>query len=484
MILHKTILQLVFIFCCISCKTSYPTQQPVQGYIISNVTVIDAVNPVRGPVDVWIVDDQINTIAEQIDNGARRIDATGQYLIPGLWDFHVHLTFERDLEDRIFDLFLMNGITSVRDTGGKMHLVQPMKELAASDPDRYPRVKIAGPLLDGLPRVYDGSSAGRPDISQGLGSVAAVNQKVDELVEQGVDLLKAYEMLSPEQYKALLARAKMHGLKVTGHIPLSMTVDQAASEGLASIEHMRNLEMSMSEHRDEYLAERQGLLKAKKDTSGYALRSYMHKTYRVPSVKSISETHKQDVLESLRANHTWQVPTLALVLSGRLKVFGDLEWRKTFDYLPAEMEVAWIKYAEEIIESTSGSPDPAYMDWAADMIREFEDHDIGVVAGTDCPIFFLTPGFSLHRELETLVDHGKLTNQEALYAATVRPAAYFDMQDQIGTVEAGKIADLILLQKNPLDDISHTSSINAVIKNGVMYDHAALSKMKADLKAN
>jgi len=482
--MNHIIFKFFFILFCVSCKSAARVVEPVGGYIISNVSVVDAVHPVRGPVDVYILNDIIITIAEEIDNGAQRIDATGQYLIPGLWDFHVHLTFERDLEDRIFDLFLINGITSVRDTGGKMHLVQPMKELAASDPDRYPRVKIAGPLLDGLPRVYDGSSPGRPDISEGLESVAAIHQKVDELAGQGVDLLKAYEMLSPKQYYALLARAKMHGLKVTGHIPLSMTVDQAAEAGLASIEHMRNLEMSMSIHKDMYLAERQRLLKSKKDTSGYALRSYLHRTYRVPSVKSISEDNRQAVLTSLSENNTWQVPTLALVLSGRLKVFQDLEWRKTFDYLPAKMEAAWIEYAEQLAATNSGSPDPAYMDWAADMIRDFQDHNIGIVAGTDCPIFFLTPGFSLHRELETLVDHGNLTNREALYAATVRPAAYFDLQDKIGTVEEGKIADLILLREDPLQDISHTRSINAVIKNGVMYDQQKLAKMKAELKAN
>jgi len=480
--LYRIIFQLLVILLFISCKTNRIDLPQTKGYIISNVTVVDAVNPVRGPLDVWIVDDKIKQIDQSIQNNAMRVDGTGKYLIPGLWDFHVHLTFERDLEDRIFDLFLMNGITSVRDTGGKMHLVKPMKELAASDPDRYPRVKIAGPLLDGLPRVYDGSSPGRPDISQGLSSVDDVNQKVDELVAQGVDLLKAYEMLSPEQYRALLARAKMHGLKVTGHIPLSMTADQAASEGLASIEHMRNLEMSMSDNKKIYLMERQGLLKSKKDTSGYALRSYMHRTYRVPSVKSISQENKKSVLESLRVNNTWQVPTLALVLSGRLKVFGDLEWRKTFDYLPEEMESNWIAYAEQIMSNTSGSPDPAYMDWAASMIREFQDNDIGVVAGTDCPIFFLTPGFSLHRELETLVDHGKLTNQEALYAATVRPAAYFNLQDQLGTVQQDRIADLIILNANPLDDISHTSLIHGVIKNGVLYDDQELQEMKARLK--
>lgn len=475
---------IVIIGLCIACQSnqSKTADSAYAGDVtlIKNVTVVDAVNDIRQDVDVLVEGSRISKIAKNIDreNGVAQLNGMGKFLIPGLWDAHVHLTFEPDLMATMFDLFIVNGITSVRDTGGKIHLVKPMKEQADSDINRYPRVKIAGPLLDGMPRVYDGSTPQIPDISQGLNSVEEVNAKVDALVADGVDLLKAYEMLSPELYKAVLARAKKHGLKVTGHIPLSMTVQQAASEGLASIEHMRNLEMSMAENADEILNERQQLLLNKKDTSGHALRSYMHNTYRHASVKIIDADRKKDVLQSLHENNTWQIPTLALVLSSQLNVFTDTDWHETFQYIPANMEKDWLEGASLVASRSSDTTNDGYMNWASGMIRDFLDHDIGVMAGTDCPIFFLTPGFSLHRELETLVERGRMTPKEALYSATVRPAQYFDMSNDLGTVEEGKIADLILLDKNPLDNIRNTTSINAVFKNGTLYDSEKLSEMK------
>ena len=145
------------------------------------------------------------------------------------------------------------------------------------------------------------------------------------------------------------------------------------------------------------------------------------------------------------------------------------------------MEKDWLESAALVASRSSDNTNEGYMNWAKGMIRDLLDHDIGVMAGTDCPIFFLTPGFSLHRELETLVEQGKMTPKEALYAATVRPAQYFDMEDELGTVDQGKIADLVLLDKNPLENIRHTTSINAVIKNGNLYDAEKLAAIKRSL---
>lgn len=476
---------LIFVVCFFSsCQSNQSNSANVKdSTLIKNVTIVDAVNDIRTEMDVLVQASKISKIGKHIEsqNGFTELDGTGKFLIPGLWDAHVHLTFEPDLMSTMFDLFIVNGVTSVRDTGGKMHLVKPMKEQANSDINKYPRVKIAGPLLDGMPRVYDGSTPQIPDISQGLNSVEDVNEKVDALAAEGVDLLKAYEMLSPELYRAVLARAKKHGLKVTGHIPLSMTVQQAASEGLASIEHMRNLEMSMAANADDILIERKKLLDSKKDTSGYGLRSYMHNTYRHASVKIIDKDRKQNVLNSLRDNNTWQIPTLALVLTSQLNTYGDTKWLQTFNYIPPKMENDWVYNAGVVSSRSSGDVNEGYMNWASGMIRDFLDHDIGVMAGTDCPIFFLTPGFSLHRELETLVEKGRMTPKEALYSATVRPAQYFDMENELGTVDQGKIADLILLDKNPLDNIRNTTSINAVFKNGTLYDSEKLAAIKSRL---
>ncbi len=471
---------LVFMLC-LSCHDVTDTELKV---LISNVSIIDVDAGILPNVDVLISGNRIEKIGKDLSvSHVNEIDGTGKYLMAGLWDAHVHLSFEPDIEESMLDLFIVNGITSIRDTGGQIDKVKKFKEEASQKPTHAPRVKIAGPLVDGPPRVYDGSSAGVPDISQGVNTVEEAKQAVDDLVEQGVDLIKAYEMLTPELFEAVVTTAKGHGLKVTGHIPLSMKVQQAADMGMSSIEHMRNLEMSMAKDADKNVLERRALIAASQDSLGYSLRSRLHTSYRNNSILSIDPENKNNVLTSLAKNDTWQIPTLALILSWRLAPWSDTQWAETYDYLPASAAKTWEEGTASMRELPVDPKREIFMTWASEMIGEFKNYNIPVMAGTDCPIFFLTPGFSLHRELEVLVAHGKMTPAEAIKSATVNPALYFDMQDELGTVEEGKIADLLLLDKNPLENIKHTRSISAVIKDGYVHDSQALETLKQTLKS-
>ncbi len=194
-----------------------------------------------------------------------------------------------DLAPSMFYLFLGYGITSVRDTGGKMDFVKMWKDKALANPSDAPRVMIAGPLLDGMPNVYDGSSPERPPLSVGLATVEAAVNKVNELDSLGVDLLKAYEMLTPEQFAIIAKMAKEKGLKVTGHVPLSMDVISASNLGLSSMEHMRNLELSCASNADELLQQRLQLLEAEKDSAGGVLRSKLHNLQREMAVKNYDD---------------------------------------------------------------------------------------------------------------------------------------------------------------------------------------------------
>lgn len=479
--LRISILCLVYMFC-VSCNDATDAEMKL---LISNVSIIDVESGLLPNMDVLISGNTIEKMGKDISvsNHVKEIDGTGQYLMAGLWDAHVHLSFEPDIEESMLDLFLVNGITSIRDTGGQIHKVKKFKEEANQNPTHAPRIKIAGPLVDGPPRVYDGTAPGRPDISQGVNTVEEAKKAVDDLVDQGVDLIKAYEMLTPELFEAVVTTAKGHGLKVTGHIPLSMKVQQAANLGMSSIEHMRNLEMSMAEDADKNVQERKALIAASQDSLGYPLRSRLHSAYRDKSILTIDPDNKNDVLSSLAKNNTWQIPTLALILSWRLAPWSDEQWAETYAYLPASAAATWDEGTASMRELPIDPKREIFMTWASEMIGEFKNYNIPVMAGTDCPIFFLTPGFSLHRELEVLVEHGKMTPAEAIKSATINPALYFDMQDQLGTVEEGKIADLLLLEKNPLDNIKHTTSISAVIKDGYLHDAQALATIKKTLKS-
>ena len=439
---------------------------------IQNINTIDAKDGLKKNMTVILDGNKILHISKnnQIDlkGNSQLIDGKGKYLIPGLWDAHVHFAYIEDLAPSMFNLFLAYGITSVRDTGGKIEFVKEWKDKADANPTAAPRVKIAGPLIDGMPNVYDGSSPSRPPLSVGAGSVEEAISIVNQLDSIGVDLIKAYEMLTPEQFKAVTARAKELGLPVTGHIPLSMDAISASAAGMNSMEHLRNIEMSCAEDWEGLKKQRNDLLSAGKNDQGGILRSRIHAAQRTRAFETQSEENTEKVLDALSRYDSWQVPTLALSTGSTERPFARPEWQESFKYLPTEIEKSW---KESISNFTATPPTEAqkgYTKWAENMVSKMHAKGINFMAGTDCPIFFLPPGRSLHEELVKLVDFG-LSPLDAIAAATSKPAEYFGMQDELGFIAEGMIADLLLLDANPLDNISNTLKLNTLIKDGKVY---------------
>lgn len=446
--------------------------------LFESVSVIDASSGMREDQYVLISGNKIVEVSDnpiQVPAGTMVIDGEGKFLIPGLWDAHVHLTFTPELEESMFRLFLGNGITSIRDTGGLLHKLLPWKEKSIREPNSSPRVFMAGPLLDGEPNVYDGS-AGRPEISIGLENEEEAKAMVDSLAAAGVDLIKSYEMLSPAMFMAILQAADSHELPVTGHIPLSMDLKEASTAGLRSMEHMRNLEMAISADSDSLLEERRKMLAAGKDSAGAALRSQIHTAQRLHAIRTFDKDKSSEVLRILQKNGTWQIPTMALLTGGLNRLYEDAGWRETFESLPAAVRSQWMESAAEASEIPSSELSTAHGEWALKMIPLLKEAGLEVMAGTDTPIAYLTPGYSLHKELEMLVKGG-MEPLEALESATLLPAKYFQVQDSIGTIDKNMIADLVLLDANPLDDIKNTRKIRAVVRNGSFYNRQALDSL-------
>jgi hypothetical protein len=451
-------------------------KEPV-SLIIQNVTVIDAVNGSQPDQTVVIKDNKIvDVIVSGTDlnyTSENIIDGTGKYLIPGLWDTHVHLTFEPDLESSMFRLFLGYGITSVRDTGGDLELVMPWKKKSMESPSTSPRVMVAGPLLDGVPTVYDGSSPMRPKLGMGASSPEEASKLVDFFVDTGVDLIKSYEMLTPEAFAAVMTRANELNKVVTGHVPLSMDVIEASNLGLRSMEHMRNLEMSISEDHDSLKAARLKMLSDGANEAGGDLRSSIHSAQRMHAYNTQDTERREVVLKALADNGTWQIPTMSIVTVGALRPFNEDSWKKNVQYLPESARNRWIQNAEGFSAAPINPISTAMTDWATAMISHLKTAGVTIMAGTDTPIAFLIPGFSLHNELSLLVEGG-LTPMEALESATLLPAQYFNLQDSLGTIEKGKIADMVLLDADPLEDIGNTMKIRTVIKDGAVHNREAL----------
>jgi len=441
----------------VSCGEPAPTGT---GTAITNVTVIDASNGVRPDQTVVFQGDRITAIqpASRPVDAARVIDGSDRYLIPGLWDFHVHLSYDQRLTAAMPDLFLSWGITSVRDTGGLMENMLPIVAAMRDEATLAPRVFFAGPLLDGSDVVYDGN--GRPEIGVSVPTPERARTVVRELAEQGVNFIKVYEMTSPEVFYALVETARSLELPVDSHVPLSMRAGEAGPY-VDSIEHLRNIEMDCAINAEELHGIRLELLENPDGIPGAELRSTLHSLQRMPAVENYDQEACDRVIEALA--DTMMVPTLRLNSLTAAPPYLKEDWSEAMAELPENVREDW---AAQVASRLAAGNDPTpFAEWSLFLTNRMHQAGVPIGAGTDTPINLSIPGYSLHSELEMLVRAG-LSPLDALEAATLKPAEYFGLEGILGTVDVGKRADLVLLEANPLEDISNTRRIARVIARG------------------
>lgn len=445
---------------------------PAADLAIRNVTVIDAVNGARPDRTVLVADGRITDVvsSEEEVNAAETLDGAGGYLIPGLWDFHVHLAYDERFTDAMPGLFLSHGITSIRDTGGPLDPVLAAVAAIRAEGVTAPRVFFAGPLLDGEFVVYDGN--GRPPLGIANPDVETARANVARLVEAGADFLKIYEMVSPEVFEVLVEEANANGLPMDGHVPLAMRARDVGPR-VQSLEHLRNIEMDCAANPEALLTERRRRLENPQGLAGGDLRSSLHSLQRLPSVAAYDADECAAVIQSMTS--TIQVPTLRLNALGVRPPFSRDDWDELLEELPADVQVEW-RAATEASRSSPPMRDTTFGVWSLHLTKLMHDGGVPIAAGTDTPIGFAAPGYSLHSEMEMLVRAG-LTPMEALEAATVHPAEFFGMSGELGTVETGRLADLVLLSADPLADISNVRAVEAVVTKGELLTREALNAM-------
>lgn len=473
-------LSFITIICLVASCSSLKEAHLYSGAIcIEKINIIDPIDGLEENMTIVIQEGGIYKIfpsdSIRLSNDNTIINGQGKYLIPGLWDAHVHFDYDKKIANKMPSLFLAYGVTSVRDTGGDLSVLKEIKANATSSPSEYPSLYFAGPLIDGTPNVYNGSSDPFPSLSIQTKNQSDLEEKVSELVKHKVDFLKAYEMLSPIQFNALIAIAQKNDLKVTGHIPLSMDLKSAVEGGLNGMEHFRNIELSAVENVDELLLERKKMLENKEGLLGSELRSSIHQKQRFASVEQINEERLNDILDILLINYVWQTPTLVLYQNFANKTYLNNGFLDELTQLPKNVKEEW----ESKIATFSTEKNPKminYANWMLTIVKKMHEKGIPFMAGTDTPIGFLIPGRSLHRELEMLVKGG-MSPKEALKTATINPAKFFNLENKIGRIKEGYSSDLVMLNKNPLERISHTKSIQAVIKQGVLIDRKKLDSL-------
>jgi imidazolonepropionase-like amidohydrolase len=378
--------------------------------------------------------------------GARVIDGRGKFLIPGLWDMHVHTAIAGGRA--LLGLYVANGVTGVRDMAGDWPTLRGWRDDIAAGRLVGPRIVASGPYLEGgdipvphlLARTPEEGRAG-----------------VDSLVELGVDFVKVHGQLTRETYFAIARRARERGIPFAGHVPRAVGSADASDSGQRSIEHLLAIPAPCTPAESAALVPRYPVQGALGRCSSADLAPLYARFVR---------------------NHTWVTPTFV----AQVEVAGwpghSVPGDSLAHYLPDSLRafVASIFPMPDSIPPGADSVGRAMLAKRMRQVAAMHRAGVAVLTGTDAPLRNSPPGFGLHEEMLLLV-RGGLSPFEVLQAATLEPARYFGMLDSAGVVAPGRLADLVLLDANPLEDIRNTRKIRAVIANGRLFEAHDLQRL-------
>jgi imidazolonepropionase-like amidohydrolase len=447
-----------------------------QGLALTHVTIVDTTGkPVPSDQTVVIENGHIAAMGPAArvkpPKDARVIDAHGKFLIPGLWDMHVHIAgLDADpawSKQVLLPQLLANGITGVRDMGGDLDVLLAWKREVESGALLGPHIVAAGPFLVGSGK----KTAEQYPVANAEEARAAVR----DLKKRGADFIKIISLPSKEVFFAVADEAKRQNIPFAGHLPFQVSAAEASNAGMRSIEHLLYSAFSLSfSSREDDL--RQHLVAAEQKGDSVAWEQIAHEADATYSTEKATA-----LFQTLKKNGTWVTPTLAsLDITSHPENWkaDDLQldfippalakqWRDSFDDLQMKERAAWLARQ-------------AANDWK--LTGELHRAGIPLLVGSDSLDPFVFTGESLHKELAELVSAG-FTPSEALRAATRGAAQFLGRERDFGSVESGKTADLVLLDANPLENIENTRKINAVIRGGNYLDRAALDKLLAQAKA-
>jgi imidazolonepropionase-like amidohydrolase len=439
---------------------------------ITHISVIDVTNgQIRPDYTVLVAGNRIDYVgpatSAKIPADARIIDGRGKFLMPGLWDMNVH-AFVWVFSEFAGPLMIANGITGAREMGWHIDTTLRWRSDIAAGREVGPRL-VAGVRIDGA--VNKARFVAHVVTEEdGVRAVDTLAHKKDG--SRRADFLQVYSSIPRAAYFGLVREAKTVGVPFAGLVPYSVSMVEASEAGQRSMEREDDLMRACSS--------RDSLLRARfADTSVVARDPFDMIKTQAHLVQSSYDPRKcKSVIATLARNHTWITPTL-VEYQPYVHAFDSTsthpEWAA---YVPGLVQGGWIHRAATIKPADSAAMRSYF---SFDRTRELKEAGVKLLAGTDMPQAFVYPGFSLHQELELLVQSG-LTPLEALRTATYNPAEFLGALDSLGTVTQGKLADLLLLDADPLTDIRNTRRISVVIANGRVFDQASRAQLLKDVK--
>ena len=359
----------------------------------------------------------------------RIVDGTGKFLIPGLWDMHIH-GFLYVFSDFAGPLMIANGVTGARDMGYYIDTTLRWKRDIVAGKEIGPRL-VVGARVDG-PVNEARFIAHVKTAEDGTRAVDTLARRKDG--RSRADFITIDGRIPREAYFSIARESKRLNVAYVGAVPYSVTIAEASDSGQSGIEREADL---------------------------------------VRACTPYDATKCRSVMTTLARNHTWVTPTLVSYQAFAHGFDSASTHPELAKYVPGLVRGGWVRRASSVTKADSMK---ALNYFSFDRTRELKELGVKLLAGTDMPQPFVYPGFSLHDELGLLVRSG-LTPLEALQAATINAAQALSMDGSLGTIEEGKVADLVLLDANPLDNIANTRRIAAVIANGRLFDRTALKQL-------
>lgn len=437
-----TLLSAALLACVAVGAVAQPTTgQPsvLRPLVVTHVTVVDPVDGVTPDVTVVIRDRQIVRIAQgaSVANppGAQVVNGRGKFLIPGLWDAHVHLSWTTR---SALPVLVANGVTSVRDMGSKLSEIDDWRARISASVLVGPRIFRSGPILNGQRFNAYQLVVGTPDETRGV---------VRALKEAGVDFLKVHRRVPKESLLALLDEAKKVGLPVVGHIPMTVSPGEAASLGFAGIEHTETLF--------------EGTFAASVGDGPMSAAVRRYREQGLPELMARFVSNRVPVTPTLVAYRSLLDLARPTALQDPRMKYVALSQRRELEKMPrpsaTDLEEVGAMFAE-----------------LRSVVAAMHAAGVELLVGTDAAGPRI-PGFTVQEELALLVEAG-LSPMQALTAATLRPAQLLG-QASLGRVAIGQAADVVLLDGNPLENIRNTTRIRGVVLNGRWLDRPALDAL-------
>jgi len=400
----------------------------------------------------------------------RQVEGKGRFLIPGLWDMHVHFGGGPALIEEnkaLLPLYVAYGITTIRDASGDLpYDVLKWRGEIASGALFGPTLLSSGPKIEGIKPVWKGTLE--------TGSEADVDAAVAKLVDLKVDFVKITDStLKPDLFLYAVRRVRAAGLQVSGHIPAAISIGQAVDAGISSIEHLSYAYNAGVKDEAQIAAD----IAAGRISRGEA---------RTRIDAGFDEATAMQAYRNLRDHNVFVTPTLNIIRTLAYLDSEDHSKDPFLAYIGPGLRATYQWRVERAANATPEQIEARHRGYQRDaaVLPLLEKAGVTIMAGTDAGFLnsFDYPALGLHQELALYVQNG-LTPAQALTAATRAGPAWFGKLDRYGSVETGKQADMVLLDRNPLEDIGATQTVNTVILRGAVQDRAALNRLLAEARA-